>query len=52
MALSNLPKERVLNVKDLISSYITLYKKDMVLVNLVGKNFNVTILHYNNAMCV
>jgi len=45
MALSNLSKDKMLNVKDLIDSYTTLYKRDMILVNLLGKNFDVTIIH-------
>lgn len=38
MALSNLSEGTMLTVKDLTDSYNTLYKKDMILVNLLGKN--------------
>lgn len=37
MALSNLSEDKMLTVKDLTDSYNILYKKDMVLVHLLGK---------------
>jgi len=52
MALSNLSKDKMLNIKDLIDSYTTLYKKDMILVNLLGKNFNFIITHCNNVIFI
>jgi len=36
MALSNLSKDKMLTVEDLTNSYTTLFKKDMILVNLLG----------------
>lgn len=36
MALSNLSKDKMLTVENLIYSFNYLYKKDMVLVNLLG----------------
>lgn len=45
MALSNLSKDKLLAIEDLSNSYSTLYKKDMVLINLLGKNLSVINLH-------
>ncbi|XP_026805562.1 origin recognition complex subunit 4 [Rhopalosiphum maidis] len=36
MALSNISKDKMLTVEDLTNSYTTLFKKDMILVNLLG----------------
>lgn len=50
MALSNLSKDKLLDVEDLFSSYTTLYQKDMVLINLLGKNLsviNIYIQYFN-----
>lgn len=40
MALSNLSNDLILTVDNLINNYTTLFKKDMILVNLLGKYFN------------
>lgn len=40
MALTNLSKDKLLAIEDLSNSYFTLFKKDMVLINLLGKNLN------------
>lgn len=40
MALSNVPKYKFLTPKDLIDSYSTLYKRDIILTDLLGKNFD------------
>lgn len=54
MALSNLSEDEMLTVKSLTDSYNALYKKDVILVHLVGKNiivyyrlelFNIFILN-------
>lgn len=38
MALSRKSKDKMLTVKDLIDSHTMLYKKDMIIVDLLGKN--------------
>jgi len=40
MALSNLSNDLILTVENLTNNYTTLFKKDMILVNLLGKYFN------------
>jgi len=43
MALSNLSNDKILTVENLTNTYTTLFKKDMILVNLLGNYFN----HFN-----
>lgn len=45
MALTNLSKDKLLAIEDLSDSYSTLFKKDMVLTNLLGKNLSVINIH-------
>jgi len=40
MALSNVSKDKMITVEDLTNTYATLFKKDMILVNLLGNNVN------------
>lgn len=41
MAISNLSKDKMLTVEDLTNSYMVMYKKDMILVNLLGIIFSI-----------
>lgn len=40
MALSNLSNDKILTVENLTNTYSTFFKKDMILVNLLGNYFN------------
>lgn len=44
MSLSNLSNDKMLTFENLTSSYTKLYKKDMVLVNLLGKTLEITVI--------
>jgi len=39
MALSNVPKDKMITVEDLTNTYATLFNKDMIIVNLLGNNY-------------
>lgn len=45
MALSNVSKDKMLSIENLTNSYTTLYKKDIILVNLLGKNLDNKVIH-------
>lgn len=45
MALSNVSKDKMLSIENLTNSYTTLYKKDIILVNLLGKNLDIIVIH-------
>jgi len=40
MALSNLSNDLILTVENFTNNYTTLFKKDMILVHLLGKYFH------------